>query len=855
MKLLKIEIGGFGKLSDYKLDLTDGLNVICEPNGFGKTTLAAFIKAMLYGLPVTKKRNLDENERKKYTPWQGGVFGGGLEFECADGRFRIERFFGAKEADDEFRLFDLSTNKPSSVFSADVGLELLGIDAEGFERSVFLAQNGIDARGGNDSVTAKLTGLLEDVNDIGGYEIAVRSIDKRRQFYERTGNRGRIAELSAERSQISVDLEDCRRLLPQQESREAHLSELRAEIRATDEELKRIRQQKSDANVRAERVKELENTRGLLRDRESERQEILDSFRDRPLPTDAELSQVREQLSNLRTEQIELQRYRLSDQESERLSELRSRFSRGVPSAEMLDKLQAVADELPNLNARLSAAGQITVTPEQKQFAHTGIPSDAFLASVEEAWQRAEQTKHALATERSRPLPEPKRRIPLALSLALTCGGALLTLIGALVSLPLAVIGAVLLAVGAILLLVGGKKPDTSLAQAREAKLAELENNYRKSVKLVTDVLTKYDCTPESGDLRAALTELTLLAKRARADEVRQSAQKHTLETLSEQLASDRRVLSEQFLKMGYAEPPKNPLGELSRIRSEISELHRLSQRERRLSEQGREINDRLAQKKTEISAFLSRMKGHEGKSPEDRLAAIVRACDCHARLLGEIRRLDEEIRRRSVETVSNGTALPNLAELTRTEEALERKLGELRQSEGEELRALNRLYEQTVRIPEWEDQLRHVTEEWETARKNLETLRSTAKLLEDAKTALSTRYLGGMQESFSKYLALLDGEDAKQAVLDVSFDVSVREGGKSRALESFSRGSKDVLQFCARLSLAKALFSEGEEPFLLLDDPFVNLDEEHLTQARAMLDRLAPKLQVLYLVCHESRM
>jgi DNA repair exonuclease SbcCD ATPase subunit len=146
------------------------------------------------------------------------------------------------------------------------------------------------------------------------------------------------------------------------------------------------------------------------------------------------------------------------------------------------------------------------------------------------------------------------------------------------------------------------------------------------------------------------------------------------------------------------------------------------------------------------------------------------------------------------------------------------------------------------------------VTEEWETARENLETLRATAKLLEDAKTALSTRYLGGMQESFSKYLTLLDGEDTKQAVLDVSFDVSVREGGKSRALESFSRGSKDVLQFCARLSLAKALFSEGEEPFLLLDDPFVNLDEAHLTEARAMLNRLASQLQILYLVCHDSR-
>ncbi len=854
MKLLKIEITGFGRLSEYQLELSDGLNVICEPNGFGKTTLAAFIKAMLYGLPVTKKRNLDENERKKYTPWQGGTFGGSLEFECANGRFRIERFFGAKEADDEFRLFDLSTNKPSTVFSADVGLELLGIDAEGFERSIFLAQNGMDARGGNDSVTAKLTGLLEDVNDIGGYEIAVKAIDKRRQFYERTGNRGRIAELNAERTEITAKLEDCKRLLPQQESREARLNGLRAQIRESNEALKRIRQQKSESDVRAERVKELENTRKLLQDREAERGTILDSFRDRALPTDAELSQAREQLKALRTEQAELQRYRLSDQESERLSELRARFSRGVPSPKTLESLQAVADELPELNARLSASEQIPLTPDQKHFAQTGIPSDAALADAEEKFRHAEQVRQTLAAERARPLPTPKRRISLALTLPPIAIGALLTLIGALFSLPLAAVGAVLLAVGVILSLVGGKKRDDSAAKAREERLLALEADYRKSVRLVTDVLTKYGCLPQNGDLRAALTELALLARRARADEVRQSAQERAQATLREQIASHRKFLSSQFSAMGYAEPPRNPSGELSRIRSEIAELSRLSQREHQLSEQGGELNARLAQKKSDVSAFLSRMSGHDGNSPEDRLSAIVRACDRHALLLGELRRLKEELHRRSSETVSVDSALPSAAELTRTEEEQDRRLSELRQAESEELRALNRLYEETVRIPEWEDQLRHVTEEWETARENLETLRATAKLLEEAKTALSTRYLGGMQESFSKYLALLDGEDAKQAVLDVSFDVSVREGGKSRALESFSRGSKDVLQFCARLSLAKALFSEGEEPFLVLDDPFVNLDGEHLAEARAMLDRLSRELQILYLVCHDSR-
>ena len=53
MKLLECHVDNFGKLSNFDYQFSDGLTVIQEPNGFGKSTLAAFIKAMLYGLQFT----------------------------------------------------------------------------------------------------------------------------------------------------------------------------------------------------------------------------------------------------------------------------------------------------------------------------------------------------------------------------------------------------------------------------------------------------------------------------------------------------------------------------------------------------------------------------------------------------------------------------------------------------------------------------------------------------------------------------------------------------------------------------------------------------------------------------------
>ena len=53
MKLLNCHIENFGVLSGFDFDFSEGLTVICKENGFGKSTFAAFIKAMFYGMPET----------------------------------------------------------------------------------------------------------------------------------------------------------------------------------------------------------------------------------------------------------------------------------------------------------------------------------------------------------------------------------------------------------------------------------------------------------------------------------------------------------------------------------------------------------------------------------------------------------------------------------------------------------------------------------------------------------------------------------------------------------------------------------------------------------------------------------
>ena len=64
MKLIACHINNFGKLSDLNINFNDGVNVINQPNGWGKSTLAAFLKTMMYGFDTNKELGTLDEERQ-----------------------------------------------------------------------------------------------------------------------------------------------------------------------------------------------------------------------------------------------------------------------------------------------------------------------------------------------------------------------------------------------------------------------------------------------------------------------------------------------------------------------------------------------------------------------------------------------------------------------------------------------------------------------------------------------------------------------------------------------------------------------------------------------------------------------
>lgn len=202
MRLLACHIENFGKIHDFTMEFTDGVNTISRPNGWGKSTLAAFFKVMFYGFDSKKAKDAPDKERKLYLPWQGGTYGGELDFETEGRRYRISRTFGKTERTDQFHLYDLATNLESSDYSDKIGEELFGLDSGSFRRSVFIAQNEV-LSGSTDAINAKLGNLVENTNDINNYETAQSRIkeEMNRLTPDRVSgsikkNKNRITELS-----------------------------------------------------------------------------------------------------------------------------------------------------------------------------------------------------------------------------------------------------------------------------------------------------------------------------------------------------------------------------------------------------------------------------------------------------------------------------------------------------------------------------------------------------------------------------------------------------------------------------------------------------------------------------------
>jgi uncharacterized protein YhaN len=153
--------------------------------------------------------------------------------------------------------------------------------------------------------------------------------------------------------------------------------------------------------------------------------------------------------------------------------------------------------------------------------------------------------------------------------------------------------------------------------------------------------------------------------------------------------------------------------------------------------------------------------------------------------------------------------------------------------------------------VAELSSQLNSVEEKRQQAEYKYSVVVTALELLNEAKNSLAVSYLPRLNKLSSEYLAKFTGGEFDKIVADKDFAVSIEEKGVTKQHRYFSRGVKELALFCFKLALSKEIYG-GKIPLLILDDVFVNLDEEKFRKAVGELLHTDIASQIIYFTCHE---
>lgn len=155
--------------------------------------------------------------------------------------------------------------------------------------------------------------------------------------------------------------------------------------------------------------------------------------------------------------------------------------------------------------------------------------------------------------------------------------------------------------------------------------------------------------------------------------------------------------------------------------------------------------------------------------------------------------------------------------------------------------------------LDEKRNQLESVKERLDEYNKKINIYKATIEFLETAENNLKDRYISPVRDNFLYYANMLEETLGEKITVDQDFNIMFERGGENRSDKHLSAGQRSLCALCFRLALVNKMY-ETEKPFILMDDPFVHLDERHLERTRKLVRSLSETNQIIYFSCHKSR-
>lgn len=250
MIIEKIDIKSFGALTDTTLEFSETVNVIEGQNEAGKTTIAAFIKYMLFGFESVESE-VALGERKKRINWNTGIAQGSMIVRVKGKRYLISRSTVPGETvgdrvtyKEDASIIDMESGA-TAFGKVPAGEVFLGVTRELYENTAFVGQIG-DAAINEGSVQESIENILFSASErINNQRAMSRISDKMEGLLHKSGTGGAIYDLIMKQN----DLVD----------RLRKSGEDNKQILAKEAELHRIKTERAEAEGMLNKLYELDS--------------------------------------------------------------------------------------------------------------------------------------------------------------------------------------------------------------------------------------------------------------------------------------------------------------------------------------------------------------------------------------------------------------------------------------------------------------------------------------------------------------------------------------------------------------------------------------------------------------------
>ncbi len=882
MQLREIHIDGFGIFCNKRITgLKPGLNIIYGKNEFGKTTMLEFIRRVLFGFPTRKdKTNL-------YHPVNGGSMGGSLKIELQNGEgLVISRTPGTHGG-------DVRISTPQEVLRGqDILNHVLGNASKDIYKNIYAftldelhdfnslsgdeVKNRIYGAGlglGNLSlknIEKELENLctqifrprgscqLNDLLDkIKTNEQAILSIQKNLTLYDDLQSQYKKIQETKTAVQISLQImESEKRILESQ----IHLYEDAIQYMESKSKLESMEDLSQFPENGLSTFKSLQHQKESLEHRFIEEQESLDALKNslKELKINHELLKHEESVHRLEqsTHSIHSAIQDLGKIQIER-EDLEMQI------AEEINSIDRTWDEETLLNFDLTEAEKDQIDHYFEKFETLRKEQDLYL-------DRLESHRRLKAEEQSKGwnIPEWLKHFHYGFTGTGVVG---IILGGYLSNIPL-LTAAILMVGGGIFLF---KKileeknsfskedmAEKNLVHQYEKKKEELDGKFNDWRQWLKDRKLDPGIAPITAKNigKTARQIKTLIAQRGRLDE-RIDQMDETMREAIDAISSLAPLVDTVSLKNEIPiniEIIGNAFGKskANRDRGLLLENQHKDQNEKisRLEEQ-------IKSNAEEIEKFLHSVGAsdienfHIKQSAFETYKALEKNVEqkrgiIHSNVgLGQhFEQFLEEIQSTPLEEIKQnlGKRLTEHSELQDTSEQLLQDIGETR-NELEKLSSNNDLVARQNELESQKQELKTLANTWAS-------YRSALVLIEEAKGRYEKTRQPGVIRAAENLFSEITGGTYGHIIKPVDSDDILIENDrhKRKGVQEMSRGTLEQLYLAMRFGLIEEYESRSEPLPAILDDVFVNFDDERDKRLIDVLNQFGQQRQILVLTCHQ---